>query len=88
MNDTDPIKKLLSDDVKLVIATASIVTAILGSFFTVRTEVEVLAEKIDNGLGAIQDQQKQFNQLNAQITSNDSMFNSRLTALETEIKYK
>lgn len=75
-------QQIFTADIKLVIATATVVASVLGSFFTLKNEVSLFSQKQDDMLAIVTKEQKVIDG----ILASDSVRDSRLAVLEFKVK--
>lgn len=79
MNESK-VKSIIGQDVKLILTTVTIVVTVLGSFYTVKSEVSLLSQKVDSLLIQLNQQQT----IIAQLASDNADNRTKIAVLESK----
>lgn len=86
MKKEQDVNGILSQDVKLIITTATIVASVLGSFFTLKNDVQLLSQKLDAAVATNLTNQNSTQKTLGVLTKDDADLNARVFVLEAKIK--
>lgn len=86
MKKESDINGILSQDVKLILTTATIVASVLGSFFTLKSDVQLLSQKLDAAVASNTSNQNSTQKTLGVLTKDDADLNARVFVLEAKTK--
>jgi hypothetical protein len=86
MKKEPDVNGILSQDVKLILTTATIVASVLGSFFTLKSDVQLLSQKLDAAVASNTSNQNSTQKTLGVLTKDDADLNARVFVLEAKTK--